>query len=86
MVKVDELTFIHSKGTFFLICVEINLQQKLIPSFSTLGKDSRLEYKGLHQICFKCGCYGHKVKNCDELIRDMLTRMVETTTEGDRKD
>ncbi|KAJ1384836.1 Zinc finger, CCHC-type [Sesbania bispinosa] len=40
ILKVDELTSIHSRG--------------------------RIEYEGLHLICFKCGKYGHKLDQCPE--------------------
>ncbi|RYR25948.1 hypothetical protein Ahy_B02g060003 [Arachis hypogaea] len=48
MLKVDELTSIHSRGKFSRICVKIDLNKKLIPYISALGKDFKLEYKGLH--------------------------------------
>ncbi|RYR46120.1 hypothetical protein Ahy_A07g031869 isoform A [Arachis hypogaea] len=54
MLKVDELTSIHSRGKFARICVKIDLNKKLIPYILALGKDFKLEYEGLHQICFKC--------------------------------
>ncbi|KAL4314428.1 hypothetical protein AHAS_Ahas15G0084100 [Arachis hypogaea] len=36
----------------------------MVPSFTALEKDFRLEYEGLHQICFACGRYGHKMDVC----------------------
>lgn len=61
MLKIDELTLIHSRGKFARIYVKLDLQRKLVPAITALGKDFRLEYEGLHLICFRCGRYGHKV-------------------------
>ena len=66
MLKVDELTSIHSRGKFARICVEMDLRKKLIPSFTALGRDFRVEYEGLHLICFGCGRYGHRMEHCME--------------------
>ncbi|RYQ99916.1 hypothetical protein Ahy_B07g087927 [Arachis hypogaea] len=73
MLKVDELTSIHSRGKFARICIEIDLRNKLVPSFSALGKEFHIEYEGLHQICFKCGRYGHKLDQCQESPSDSPT-------------
>lgn len=29
----------------------------------------RLQYEGLHNLCFKCGKYGHKLPNCSLMNR-----------------
>ncbi|KAL4307431.1 hypothetical protein AHAS_Ahas16G0277600 [Arachis hypogaea] len=84
MLKVDELTSIHSRGKFARICMEIDLNKKLIPYISALGKDFKLEYEGLHQICFKCGRYGHKVENCHEIFEDLIEKVVAVVMEVDR--
>ncbi|XP_016164986.1 uncharacterized protein LOC107607562 [Arachis ipaensis] len=66
MLKVDEHTSIHSRGKFARICVEIDIRKKLVPSFSALGKEFNLVYEGLHQICFNCGKYGHRIEGCPD--------------------
>ncbi|XP_057760878.1 uncharacterized protein LOC130981296 [Arachis stenosperma] len=70
MLKVEEHTSIHSREKFAHICVEVDLRKKMVPSFSTLGKDFRLEYKDLHLICFNCGRYGHKHDGCPKKIKE----------------
>ncbi|RYR43846.1 hypothetical protein Ahy_A08g040241 [Arachis hypogaea] len=67
MLKIDGHTSIHSRKKFARICVEVDLRQQLVPSFSAPGKDFDLEYEGLHLICFNCGRYGHRKKDCPEL-------------------
>ncbi|RYR11260.1 hypothetical protein Ahy_B05g079723 [Arachis hypogaea] len=70
MLKIDEHTSIHSREKFTRICVEVDLRKKLVPSFLALGKDFRLEYEGLHLICFNCGRYGHKYDGCPEKMKE----------------
>ncbi|KAL4359393.1 hypothetical protein AHAS_Ahas08G0072900 [Arachis hypogaea] len=67
MLKINGHTSIHSRGKFARICVEVDLRQQLVPSFSSLGKDFRLEYEGLHIIYFNCGRYRHRKDDCPEL-------------------
>lgn len=31
-----------------------------------MGKKYSVEYEGLHKICFRCGCYGHKMEYCSK--------------------
>lgn len=69
MLKVDHHTSIYSRGKFARICVELDLRRELVPSFTVLGAEFKLEYEGLHMICFGCGCYGHKQDLCPSQIR-----------------
>ncbi|XP_057425709.1 uncharacterized protein LOC130719083 [Lotus japonicus] len=66
MLKVDQLTSIHSRGQFSRICVELNLKRKLVPTITVMGLTLHLEYEGLHMICFNCGRYGHRLENCTD--------------------
>nr|KYP70239.1 Putative ribonuclease H protein At1g65750 family [Cajanus cajan] len=52
MLKIDKLTSIHSRGKFARICVEINLNKKLVSKIDIMGHVLKLEYEGLHSICF----------------------------------
>ena len=69
MLKIDNLTSIHSRGRFATICVELDLRRELIPSFTTLGRDFLVEYEGLRLICFNCGKYGHEVESCTSSVK-----------------
>ncbi|KAI9127306.1 hypothetical protein K1719_001865 [Acacia pycnantha] len=64
MIKVDRATSIYDKGGFARICVEIDLQQPLIPSYTMFGEERPIVYEGLHQVCFQCGRYGHRKEIC----------------------
>ncbi|KAK7244992.1 hypothetical protein RIF29_39821 [Crotalaria pallida] len=73
MLKIDQLTSIHSKGKFARICVEIDLRKSLIPKINVMGLEIHLEYEGLHQICFGCGMYGHKLEQCGVTMSKNVT-------------
>ncbi|KAK4285768.1 hypothetical protein QN277_002418 [Acacia crassicarpa] len=64
MIKVDRATSIYDKGGFARICVEIDLQQPLLPSYTVFGEERPIIYEGLHQVCFICGRYGHHKDTC----------------------
>lgn len=66
MLRIDDLTSLHSGGKFARICVELDLQRELVPSFTALGREFKFEYEGLHLICFGCGKYGHKRDVCPD--------------------
>lgn len=66
MLKIDMNTSAHSRGKFARICIEVDLNRQLVPTFTALGEEHIVEYEGLHSICFSCGRYGHKSENCVE--------------------
>lgn len=66
MLRVDENTSVHSRGRFARLCIEVDLQRELVPSFTVLGKEFKVEYEGLHLICFCCGKYGHRIEQCPD--------------------
>lgn len=49
---MDHLTKIQSLGQFARICVEVNLAKPLVPHVIVRGEKFKLEYEGLHSICF----------------------------------
>ncbi|KAF7811664.1 putative ribonuclease H protein At1g65750 family [Senna tora] len=52
------------RGRFARICVEVDLSKHLLAKFTLRKKTRRIEYEGLHMICFSCGVYGHRKENC----------------------
>nr|KYP69677.1 hypothetical protein KK1_008877 [Cajanus cajan] len=68
MLKIDKLTSNHSRGKFARICMEVNLNRKLVSMINVMGHIIKLEYEGLHSICFKCGKYGHRQEHCGVLM------------------
>lgn len=58
VVKIDQLTLAQSCGKL-LICVEIDLQNPLLPYIEVEGVAYSVVFEGISMICFNCGCYGH---------------------------
>lgn len=56
--KVDEATASVLHGRFGRFYVEIDVNKPLIPCVRLMGRVQRVEYEGLHVICFNCGQYG----------------------------
>ncbi|CAN1338792.1 hypothetical protein LINPERPRIM_LOCUS38223, partial [Linum perenne] len=65
-VRIDHTTLEGSRGNFARICVEVDLSKPLLSKYRLRRRVRRVEYEGLHVICFNCGCYGHKVENCKQ--------------------
>ncbi|XP_019177882.1 PREDICTED: uncharacterized protein LOC109173079 [Ipomoea nil] len=63
-VKIDTATDFVSKGKFARVCVELDISKPLLPMFVIEGVEWPIEYEGIHQICFKCGTYGHRIEQC----------------------
>lgn len=59
-MNVDGTTLETSKGRYALVCVEIDLNTLLTSAINVLGSLHRMEYGGLHLICFVCDRYGHR--------------------------
>ncbi|CAN1128424.1 hypothetical protein LINPERHAP2_LOCUS4620 [Linum perenne] len=56
MVRVDHTTLEGSRGNFARICVEVDLCKPLLSKYRLRRRVRRIEYEGLHTICFNCGC------------------------------
>lgn len=80
MLKIDRLTSIHSRGQFARICVEIDLAKPVTPQVVVRGEILKLEYEGLHTICFHCGVYGHRESEC--LLKQAMK--TDLSSEADR--
>lgn len=53
-----------ARGRYAQICVELDLQKKLVPKIIASNQVFRVEYEGLNQICFECGRYGNRKEGC----------------------
>ncbi|XP_057416460.1 uncharacterized protein LOC130711039 [Lotus japonicus] len=63
-IKVDTNTLQADRGRFTRICVELDLSQEVVGKVCLEGDWYKIEYQGLHVICAKCGCYGHRPRQC----------------------
>lgn len=86
-VKIDDTTLIVCRGRYVRVCVEVNLNEPLVPFIIVLGTQQRVEYEGLHIICFGCGKYGHREDGCPGHGRGSPAIPVEkqaTTIDGEK--
>ncbi|XP_057456177.1 uncharacterized protein LOC130747298 [Lotus japonicus] len=63
-IKVDMTTLSGDRGRFARICVELDLTKAVIGRICIEDFWYKVEYEGLHVICTRCGCYGHRSKEC----------------------
>ncbi|CAN1129037.1 hypothetical protein LINPERHAP2_LOCUS5002 [Linum perenne] len=66
-VRIDNTTLEGNRGNFARICVEVDLSKPLLSKYRMRRRVRRIEYEGLHTICFNCGCYGHKDGDCKQV-------------------
>lgn len=67
-VKIDHTTLVATRGKYARTCMEIDLSKPLIPFLLILGCKKKVEYEGLHLICFECGKYGHRLDDCPQIV------------------
>ncbi|CAN1182282.1 hypothetical protein LINPERHAP2_LOCUS35875 [Linum perenne] len=65
-VRIDHITLEGSRGNFARLCVEVDLSRPLLSKYHLRRRVRRIEYEGLHTICFQCGCYGDEEACCPE--------------------
>ncbi|XP_057443213.1 uncharacterized protein LOC130735131 [Lotus japonicus] len=63
-IKVDRNTLKADRGRFERICVELDLTLPVVGKVCIEDYWYNIEYEGLHVICTKYGCYGHRSREC----------------------
>lgn len=61
---VDKATLRASRGTYARVCVELDLQKTVLAKYRIKNRIHRIEYQGLHNICFTYGLFGHNKEQC----------------------
>nr|XP_025661002.1 uncharacterized protein LOC112756598 [Arachis hypogaea] len=84
-LKVDTNTADKSKGKFARLCVELDLTAPLISQYAINGVKYKVEYEGIHNICFSCGLVGHEKSNCLKTILENSEGIEVRVTEKERK-
>ena len=46
------------------------MQKLLVSKFMLKRRVGRLEYEGIHFVCFECGMYDHRRESCPHEIRE----------------
>ncbi|XVF63619.1 hypothetical protein PTKIN_Ptkin09bG0101200 [Pterospermum kingtungense] len=59
-VRVNEATSLISRGKFARLCVEVDITKPLLARFKLRRRIRRIEYEGIHLVCFHCSVYGHR--------------------------
>lgn len=49
------------------IAVQVDLTKPRLSKFQLQKSIQKVEYEGIHLVCFSCGCYGHKMDSCPAL-------------------
>ncbi|KAL4308775.1 hypothetical protein GQ457_01G007430 [Hibiscus cannabinus] len=81
VVKVDYNTQEAERGKFARLAVMVDLNKPLLSCIGIDGRVQKLEYEGLHQICFGCGVYGHSKDDCERVTKNVAP-IVESVVEG----
>ncbi len=68
LLKVDARTMDNERGRFARLCVQIDLEQPLIPKVRIGNMIQKIQYEGISAICFECGRVGHRLDTCPSKI------------------
>lgn len=63
-INVDAMSLVDTRDRFARCCVEVDLSAPLLPSIIVFDEEQKVEYEGLHLICFECGRYDHRAEAC----------------------
>ena len=83
-IRIDQTTGLVSRGKFARLCVEVDITKPLLSKFKLRRRVRRIEYEGIHLVCFHCGVYGHRKDNCPMLGQSFV--LEERTEKGDNGD
>lgn len=67
-----EECFVTERARFARVCIEVDLRKTLVSKFELNCREYRVEYEGLHLICFNCGCFGHNKEQCHLIMEDEM--------------
>ncbi|KAL4333578.1 hypothetical protein GQ457_07G001170 [Hibiscus cannabinus] len=68
VVKIDYNTMRGARGKFARLAVMVDLNKPMLSCINIDGRIQKLEYESLHQICYKCGMYGHAKETCNDTV------------------
>ncbi|KAF7827294.1 ribonuclease H [Senna tora] len=64
VLRIDVNTTHQLRGKYARLCVKLDLEKPLLSQYCVHGRARKIEYEGLHLICFECGVYGHDLEHC----------------------
>ncbi|XP_019167081.1 PREDICTED: uncharacterized protein LOC109162836 [Ipomoea nil] len=69
-LKLDRTTAGVERGCFVRAVIEIDLSKPLVSTVNIGSKIERIEFEGLHTICFGCGEVSHLSNDCPKKPRE----------------
>ncbi|KAJ8764445.1 hypothetical protein K2173_006185 [Erythroxylum novogranatense] len=75
LIKVDRQTSMATKGRCAKVCVELDLEQPLVPKVFIGGAWRRVEYEGILGVYSGYGRVKHCIENCMEVVVPVTTRV-----------
>lgn len=63
-IKIDHATSFANRGMFARMCVEVDITKPFVSKFKLKRRVRRIEYEGVHLVCFCCGIYGYNKDSC----------------------
>ncbi|CAN1166149.1 hypothetical protein LINPERHAP2_LOCUS26571 [Linum perenne] len=80
-VKLDLATSEGARCRYARVCVEVDLTKPLLGKYMIEDRVLKIEYESLENVCFDCGCYGHKIGDCPQVSNDSEVEKVTPTAE-----
>lgn len=68
-INVDLTTSTQSRGKFARLCAQVDLEKPLLAQYRLKNHPMKIEYEGIHLICFHCGKYRHEKDACLYTVR-----------------
>lgn len=69
--RFDDARSITCRGKFARMCVEIDISKSFIGKFKVERCTQRIEYEGIHLVCFYCKVYRHKKGVCPSYMVEL---------------
>ncbi|CAN1301032.1 hypothetical protein LINPERPRIM_LOCUS24781, partial [Linum perenne] len=54
----------REEGKLARLCFEVDLSKPFLYKYHLRRRVQRIEYEGLHTICYSCGCFCHTQEVC----------------------
>lgn len=76
------MTKATTRNKFVRVCVEVDLTKPSKVGYEMRGREWRLQYEGLHELCFVYGHYSHRVINCQSKLNAKTTSGASTEADA----
>ncbi|KAG2246428.1 hypothetical protein Bca52824_086056 [Brassica carinata] len=82
-IRVDSTTLNFERARFARVCVEVNLTKPLKETVLINGERYFVAYKGLSEICPRCGIYGHLVHGFPRTLAERTANFQDSQMQED---